>query len=160
MGAGRMPRTGNAGPTLLRLSFSKLESQQEEITMPGKPLQTWDLWYPKAAASGLPFGRGRIDGTDILLVHAAPKVLAVKVYDGDTLVAEADELEATADTPITRLTRRGSRIEREDIWPTDQELGRLVLLSGGEVGTLTQWWHAPDHGEWRWQIELYNKQDG
>ena len=125
--------------------------------MPTTPLQTWDLWYPQAAASGLAFGRGRIDGAEILLVHAAPKVLAVKVYDGDTLVAQGEDLEATGDTPITRLTRRGDRIEREDIWPAAEDLGRLVLLSGGEVGTLVHWWHAPDHSEWRWQLELYNK---
>jgi hypothetical protein len=120
----------------------------------------WDLWYPQAAASGIAFGRGRIDGTDVLLVHAAPKVLQVKVYEGDTLVAEGNDLQATDDTPIARLTRRGDRIEREDIWPDDGDVGKLVLLSGGEVGTLKQWWHAPDHGEWRWQIELYNKKDG
>lgn len=125
--------------------------------MPAKPLQTWDLWYPHAAASGLPFGRGRIDGADVLLVHAAPKVLAVKVFDGDSLVAQGEDLTATADTPITRLTRRGDHIERADIWPTNEDLGSLVLLSGGEVGTLISWWHAPDHSEWRWQIELYNK---
>jgi hypothetical protein len=122
-----------------------------------KTLQVWDLWYPQAAATGLSFGRGRIDGAEVMLVHAAPEVLEVKVYEGDVLVAQGKELRATADTPITRLTRRGDRIEREDIWPGDQELGQLVLLPGGEVGTLRQWWHAPDRSEWRWQIELYNK---
>ena len=34
--------------------------------------QVWDLWYPDAAAQGLPFARGRLDSTDVLLVHAAP----------------------------------------------------------------------------------------
>jgi hypothetical protein len=126
--------------------------------MPAKSLQTWDLWYPQAAASGLAFARGRIDGADTLLVHAAPKVLAVKVYDGDILIAQGEDLQAAADTPITRLNRRGDRVERTDIWPTAEDLGSLVLLSGGEVGTLISWWHAPDHSEWRWQIELYNKQ--
>jgi hypothetical protein len=125
--------------------------------MADKTMQVWDLWYPQAAATGLPFARGRIDGADVMLVHAAPKVLEVKVYDGDVLVAQGKELEATADTPITRLTRRGERVERADIWPGDADTGRLVLLPGGEVGTLIQWWHAPDHSEWRWQIELYNK---
>ncbi len=128
--------------------------------MSAKPLQTWDLWYPQAAASGLPFGRGRIDGADTLLVHAAPPTLAVKVYEGDTLIAQGEELQATADTPITRLTRCGGRIERRDLWPTAEDLGSLVLLSGGEVGVLIGWWHAPDHAEWRWQIELYNKKGG
>ena len=119
--------------------------------------QEWDLWYPKAAATGIPFGRGRIDGTDVMLVHAAPQVLTVTVRDGaGHILATGQDLEANDDTPITRLTRRGDRIEREDIWPGEKDIGRLVLLAGGEVGTLKQWWHAADHSEWRWQIELYN----
>jgi hypothetical protein len=128
--------------------------------MADKQMQTWDLWYPQAAATGLPFARGRIDGAEVLLVHAAPKVLEVKVYEGDTLVAQGKELEASDDTPITRLTRRGDRIEREDIWPQASDIGTLVLLPGGEAGRLVQWWHAPDQSEWRWRIELYNKRDG
>jgi hypothetical protein len=131
--------------------------RKEQTTMSDQPLQTWDLYYPDAGASGLWFGRGRIDGAAMILVHAAPKVLAVKVYDGDTLVAHASHLAATADTPIARLTRHGDQITRDDIWPGPPDLGRLVLLSGGEVGVLIDWWHAPDRSEWRWRIELYNK---
>lgn len=119
-------------------------------------MQTWDLWYPKAAATGMPFARGRIDGAEIMLVHAAPPVLTVTVYDDDRPLAHSRDLEATDDTPITRLTRRGDQIEREDIWPGEEDIGRLVLLPGGEVGTLTQWWHADDHSSWRWQVEFYN----
>ncbi len=119
--------------------------------------QEWDLWYPGAGATGLPFARGRIEGADILLVHAAPPTLAVTVRGDDgRVLAEGKDLEETDDTPITRLTRRGDRIERENIWPAAEDTGRLVLLPGGEVGTLVQWWNAPDHSEWRWQIELYN----
>jgi hypothetical protein len=119
--------------------------------------EVWDLWYPKAAATGISFARGRIDGAEVLLVHAAPPVLTITVRgDDDRVLAQGEDLQATDDTPMTRLTRRGSRIEREDIWPADGDLGRLVILPGGEVGTLKQWWHAADHSEWRWQIELYN----
>jgi hypothetical protein len=119
--------------------------------------QEWDVWYPKAAATGLPFARGRVAGTDVMLVHAAPPVLAVMVRDGEgRVVATGSDLEATNDTPIARLTRRGDHLEREDIWPGADDIGQLVLLPGGEVGTLKQWWHADDHSEWRWQIELYN----
>ena len=108
-------------------------------------IEVWDLWFPKAAATGLPFARGRLDAAEVVLVHAAPPVLSVTVRTDDgQVIAEGVDLEATADTPITRLTRRGDRIEREDIWP------------GGEVGTLLQWWHADDHEEWRWQVEFYN----
>jgi hypothetical protein len=30
------------------------------------------------------------------------------------------------------------------------------MLPGGEVGILKSWWNAPDHKEWRWQVEFYN----
>lgn len=119
--------------------------------------QDWDLWYPKAGATGIPFARGRVEAVDVLLVHAAPPVLTVTVRDSNgQALAEGKDLEQTADTPITRLTRRGDRIEREDIWPAAADLGLLVLLPGGEVGTLLQWWNAPDHSAWRWQVEFSN----
>lgn len=125
--------------------------------MTGQTTEVWDLWYPKAGSTGLSFARGRIAGTGVMLVHAAPPVLTATVRSGDgRVLAEGVDLEATADTPIARLTCRGDRIEREDIWPGLADLGRLVLLPGGEVGTLKQWWNAEDHSEWRWQIELYN----
>lgn len=125
--------------------------------MPDQPTQEWDLWYPKAAANGLPFARGRIASADVMLVHAAPPVLTVVVRDGTGhVIATGSDLEATDDTPIARLTRHGDRVERADIWPDEKAIGQLVLLPGGEVGTLKQWWHASDHSEWRWQIELYN----
>jgi hypothetical protein len=125
--------------------------------MADKILQLWDIWYPKAGATGIPFARGRMDSTDRLLIHAAPPVLTVTVYmDNWTRIAESRDLEATDDTPITRLTRVGNTIRREDIWPTADDIERPVMLPGGEVGILKQWWMAPDHSEWRWQIELYN----
>lgn len=37
------------------------------------PTETWDLWYPGAAATGLAFARGRLDPTDVLWVHSAPR---------------------------------------------------------------------------------------
>lgn len=120
--------------------------------------ETWDLWYPKAGATGISFGRGGVAaGVETMLVHAAPEMLTVTIQnqDGQTL-ATSQDLARTMDTPISRLTRHGNRIEREDIWPTDADLGQLVILPGGEVGTLKQWWHAEDYSEWRWQIELYN----
>ena len=125
--------------------------------MAQQKIEEWDLWYPKAAATGLAFARGRIAGAQLLLVHAAPPVLTVTVRDGTgRVVARGNDLEATDDTPIARLTRRGDQVERADIWPGVDDIGQLVLLPGGEVGTLTQWWHADDRSEWRWQIELYN----
>jgi hypothetical protein len=119
--------------------------------------EIWDLWYPKAAATGLPFARGRVEATEVMLVHAAPPVVSVTVRDDDgRVLAHGTDLEGGNDTPIARLTRRGKQIVREDIWPGDDDIGRPVILPGGEVGRLLQWWNADDHSEWRWQIELYN----
>src|SRR5688572_24180554 len=70
-----------------------------EATMPD--IQIWDLWYPSAAAQGLPFARGRLDATDLLLVHAAPDDLDVEVRTDDGhLVARGKGLGRTADRPM------------------------------------------------------------
>ena len=120
-------------------------------------MQTWDLWYPKAASTGLAFARGQLDDTDVLLVHAAPEYVTVEVRDDDNQrIAFTADLPRTQQTPIARLTRHGDAIAREDVWPSQDDIGRPVLLPGGEVGILKSWWHADDHKEWRWQIELYN----
>jgi hypothetical protein len=120
-------------------------------------VQTWELWYPKAASTGLPFARGRLEPTDVLLVHAAPEYLTVEVRDneGRRLAFTAD-LPRTQQSPIARLARQGDAISREDIWPSEEEIGLPLILPGGEVGILKSWWHAEDRQEWRWQIELYN----
>ena len=124
---------------------------------PQSQLQIWDLWYPQAGATGVPFARGRLDATNILLVHAAPPMLTIEVRsdDGERL-AYAQDLPQTVDRPMARLTLQGERITREDLWPTQEDLGRMVILPGGEVGQLLSWWNAEDGSEWRWQIEFYN----
>ena len=125
--------------------------------MPEPRIQIWDVWYPDAAAQGLPFARGRLDATDVLLVHAAPETLDVDVRaDDGRLLARGRGLRRTAERPMARLTRRGDRIEREDLWPEASDLGRPVLLPGGEVGILLEWWNAADGSEWRWRVEFYN----
>jgi hypothetical protein len=54
------------------------------------------------------------------------------------------------------LTLDGEHITREDLWPTQNNIGQLVILPGGEVGKLISWWNADDGSEWRWQVEFYN----
>jgi hypothetical protein len=54
------------------------------------------------------------------------------------------------------LTLRGETIERRDIWPDEDDIGRPVILPGGEVGILLSWWNAPDHSAWRWRVEFSN----
>jgi hypothetical protein len=121
--------------------------------------QIWDLWYPDAAAQGLPFARGRLAATAVLLVHAAPDTLDVVVHgDDDEVLARGFGLARTAERPMARLTVRDRQISREDLWPADDDLGRPVILPGGEVGILLAWWNAEDGSEWRWQVEFYNHQ--
>jgi hypothetical protein len=121
-------------------------------------IEIWDLWFPEAAAQGLSFARGRLQATDLLLVHAAPANLRVDVVDGaGTLLARGTNLRRTAETPIALLRRRDGRIEREDIWPGEREIGWPVILAGGEVGILKAWWNDPDRQTWRWSIELFNR---
>lgn len=120
-------------------------------------LHLWDLWYPQAGATGIPFARGRLDATDILLVHAAPPYLTVEVRsDKGSRLAYSRDLPQTADRPMARLTRKGNRVVRLDLWPMKKDIGQLVILPGGEVGVLMEWWNAEDGSEWRWQVEFYN----
>ncbi len=120
-------------------------------------IQIWDVWYPHAAAQGLSFARGRLDATDVLLVHAAPETIDVAVRDDDgNLVAQGKDLHRTTDSPIAKLTLRGETIERRDIWPGQDDIGRPVILPGGEVGILLSWWNEPDHSAWRWRVEFSN----
>jgi len=119
---------------------------------------TWELYYPRAAATGLPFARARIEPADVLWVHSAPEALAVTVRQGDDrVIARGEPLERTTDRfPMTRLSMHGDAIAREDRWPTADDIGALVILPGGEVGTLKAWSNADDGSEWRWSVEFYN----
>lgn len=120
-------------------------------------VQIWDLWYPKAAATGVPFARGRLEETKLLWVHAAPPELTVEVRSEDgRRLAYAKDLPQTADFPMARLEVRGNQVSREDLWPTDNDIGQAVILPGGEVGKLVSWWNAEDGSEWRWKVEFYN----
>ncbi len=124
---------------------------------PPSQLQIWDLWYPQAASTGISFARGRLETTNILLVHAPPPMLTVEVRsEGGKRLAYAQDLAQTADRPMARLTVQEERITRTDLWPASEDIGRLVILPGGEVGRLLSWWNAEDGSEWRWQVEFYN----
>jgi hypothetical protein len=90
-------------------------------------------------------------------VHAAPSRIDVEVRDADgTTIASTHGLEAAGSTPISRLRIEDDGLTRENIWPGSGDLGLLVVLPGGEAGTLKSWWHAEDHSEWRWTLELHN----
>lgn len=120
-------------------------------------MEVWEIWYPNAAADGLLVARGKLDPSDVLWLHAAPDTLRVEVrtMEGERL-AFGDQLAATGEFPMTRLSRQDSTIRREDRWPTQTDVGALVILPGGEVGRLTAWWNDDNGQEWRWSVEFYN----
>jgi hypothetical protein len=122
------------------------------------PLQIWDLWYPKAAATGVFFARGCLDITRVLLVHSPPPVLTVEVRCEDrTRLAYAQDLPQTADLPIARLTIYGENLMREGLWPTEGDIDQNIILPGGEIGGLISWWNSQDGSQWRWQVKFYNR---
>jgi hypothetical protein len=95
----------------------------------------------------------------VLLVHAAPDTLDADVRSDDgNLIAQGRGLRRTAERPMARLTILGEEITREDLWPEGSDVGRPVILPGGEVGILLTWWNAEDGSEWRWRLEFYNRQ--
>jgi hypothetical protein len=123
-------------------------------------LEQWDLWFPAVGATGLSFARSEVDAEaadDRVLVHAAPPKLEVTVRDKTgKVIAEGRGLERGQPGPMSFLVREGHAIRLEDGWPSQEDVGRLVILPGGEAGILKAWWHAEDHSEWRWQVEFYN----
>jgi hypothetical protein len=123
-------------------------------------LEQWDLWYPAVGATGLSFARSEVDAEAAggrVLVHAAPPKLDVTVRDKTgKVLAEGRGLERGLPGPMSFLVRDGDGIRLEDGWPSQDDVGRLVILPGGEAGILKAWWHAEDHSEWRWQVEFYN----
>ncbi len=123
----------------------------------GKALENWEVWYPRAAATGLLLARGRLDATDTVILHAAADVITVEVSDDRGVrLAYSRDLERTQQSPMCRLRRNGDVISREDIWPEASDIGTPVLLPGGEVGILKSWWNAEDKMEWRWDAQFYN----
>jgi len=121
--------------------------------------QTWEIYYPEAAATGVQIARARIDPTDVVWLHAAAPVLAVTVREADDRVIARGEPVARVGPylPMTRLVRRGEVVIREDRWPTDTDVGAVVILPGGEAGILRSWWNAKDGSEWRWTVEFSNR---
>ena len=120
--------------------------------------QTWELWYPDAAATGLYLARARIDPIEVVWAHAVPRKVSVTVRQGDDrVVARGEGLERSGPyLPMTRFTLDGESVTREDRWPAAEDLGAIVILPGGEAGVLTAWWNAEDGSAWRWSVEFSN----
>ena len=125
--------------------------------MSSKQQHLWDLWIADVGATGISFARGRLAPTTTMIVHAPQERLNVEVRRNDgTIVARGENLSRTADTPMARLRLDGNTVTREDIWPKESDYGTLVIVAGGEVGTLLSWWNDVQHQEWRWSLEFYN----
>ncbi len=120
-------------------------------------MQVWDIREPTGASLGLEFARAGLDAHDVVLAHALPDVIDVEVRDDSgAVVARAAGLQRTAHTRMARLTISNGAVRREDLWPQESDIGRAVILPGGEAGILTAWWNAADESEWRWSVEFYN----
>lgn len=121
-------------------------------------VEIWDIWYPDAASQGLLFARAQLEAADAVIVHAAPASLRVEIRgEGGHEVLVADGLQLEGERfPMTRLRRNGGSMAREDGWPGEGDIGTPVILPGGEVGILKEWWNAEDGAEWRWSVEFYN----
>jgi hypothetical protein len=117
----------------------------------------WEIRNPDGGSTGLEVARGRMEPHEDVLAHALPQRVDVDVFDEDrSLIAWGRDLPGTVASPIARLAIRGGTIERRNVWPDRSDLGKPVILPGGEVGILTAWWHADDLSQWRWSIELSN----
>lgn len=119
--------------------------------------QIWELRNPDGAMLGMEFARGILEATECLLAHSLPERVTVTVSDEDgTVVAKGEEVSGGEPRPMARLWLRGDRVERENVWPDKSDLGRPVILPGGEVGVLKHWENDDDGSAWRWQVEFSN----
>ncbi len=118
----------------------------------------WELRNPDGAMLGVEWARGRSEAREEIIAHSLPERVDVVVRDDQgTVVAKGDELTGDQPTPMARLRITEGTVTRESIWPTDVDLGALVILPGGEIAELKSWWNADDGGEWRWQVEFHNQ---
>ena len=122
-------------------------------------VHTWEIWYPGAGATGIQIARARIAPIEAVWAHAVARKVAVTVRQGDDrVVARGESLTRGGKyLPMTRFTIGGDTIHREDRWPTDGDLGSIVILPGGEAGVLTAWWNEEDGSAWRWTVEFSNR---
>src|SRR5260370_1168588 len=100
--------------------------------LPESETMVWDLWYPEAGATGVPFARGRLNPTEVLWVHAAPPTLEVTVRAGNGQVIARGE----------SLTRSGKRDDLA-IASTDRHLQRW----GGSMYPEHLGWVEPSTGK-------------
>ena len=118
----------------------------------------WEMRNPDGGAFGLEFARGTSAPTDVMLTHAAPSRLSVEVrsWEGE-LLATGRNLTHDEVAPMSKLTLADGKVKRENVWPEQSDIGTPVILPGGEVGILKEWWNDEVGQEWRWSVEFSNR---
>jgi hypothetical protein len=120
---------------------------------------TWNIRSRDAGMNGLEFSRcTTAGGFRRVLIHAAPALATIEVMaDDGLLVARGDvDRDGRWYSPMTLIELHDGELRRSEVWPTEEHLGLLVLLAGGEAGALNAWEHAEDHSWWRWSVEFSN----
>ena len=118
----------------------------------------WSIRNPDGGATGLEYAKARMAAHQDVLAHALPQRIDVEVHGEDgELIGSGRALDGGLVSPMARVFLRGSSIERQNAWPDASDIGKPVILPGGEVGILKSWWHAEDQSEWRWTVEFHNR---
>jgi hypothetical protein len=119
---------------------------------------TWTIRSRDGGMNGLEFSRcTTAGGFTRVLIHAAPAKATIEVMTDDgQVVARGDVDREGRYSPMTLLELDDGDVRRTEVWPTQEHLGLIVLLAGGEGGVLTAWQHAEDHSWWRWSLEFSN----
>ena len=120
----------------------------------------WEMRNPDGGSTGLEFARGRMEAHDLVLGHSLPERVDVVVTDeSGNVVARGEGLQHETIAPMSRLAIGDGQVERENAWLDQSDVGKPVILPGGEVGILQSWWHADDHRAWKWVVEFSNHVD-
>lgn len=117
----------------------------------------WEIRNPDGGMLGLEFAKAVMAGRDLVLAHALPERIDVEVRSpAGRRIAQGRNLADPHSSPIARLRIEGGGVSRANAWPAQEDIGLPVILAGGEVGILCEWWNADDKSEWRWKVEFSN----
>ena len=100
----------------------------------------WEVWYPKAGATGLLLARGLADATQEMLLHSAPEVVTVEVRDTGSGIPE-DALPHVFELFYRADPARGKAIEGVGLglslvkWIVDQHGGTIHAVSRVNEGS-------------------------
>lgn len=121
----------------------------------------WTIRTSDGGATGLEFAQARIEARHrSILVHASPTAIDVDVTSsGSRLIAMGRDLRGDGAAPMSRLRIEGLRITRPDVWPTDVDLGTVVVLHGGEAGDLLSWETDEARLHWTWSLRFRGRGD-